>query len=56
MEELLKAIASDPQKFSEGVFLPSPLRQLADALADRVELTPQPMPPAEMGVVRLFAA
>jgi len=26
MEELLKAIASDPQKFSDGVFLPSPLR------------------------------
>lgn len=56
MEELLKAIASDPQRFSEGVFLPSPLRQLADALADSVELTPQPLPPAETRVVRLFAA
>jgi hypothetical protein len=56
MEELLRAIASDPQRFSEGVFLPSPLRQLADALADSVELTPQPPPPAETRVVRLFAA
>jgi len=56
MEELLKAIASDPQKFSDGVFLPSPLRQLADALADSVEPTLEPVPSAEMRVVRLFAA
>ena len=56
MEELLKAIARDPQRFSEDVFLPSPLRQLADALTDSVELTPQRLPPAETRVVRLFAA
>jgi len=56
MEELLKAIASDPQRFSGGVFLPSPLRQLADALADSAELTPQPLPRPETRVVRLFAA
>lgn len=55
MEELLKAIASNPQKFSEDVFLPSPLRQLADALAGSVARTLEPTPPAETHVVHLFA-
>ena len=56
MEELLKAIASDPQRFSQGVFLPSPLRQFADALADAAELTPPQRAPASTRVVHLFAA
>lgn len=56
MEELLKAIARDPRRFSEEVYLPSPLRQLAYALADSDALRPEPMPPAELRAVRSAAA
>lgn len=42
MEALLKAIAANPERFTEAVYLPCPLRQLAEALNETSELnTPE---------------
>lgn len=34
MEHLLKAIAADPHRFGDEVYLPCPLRAVADTLRD----------------------
>ena len=35
MEQLLQAIAADPERFTDGTYLPCGLRAVADALIER---------------------
>jgi len=52
MEELLKAIAAHPERFSDDTYLPCGLREMADAFADA---GPARSKPADAAVVEFTA-